>query len=63
MQRALAALLFVMACGSSGEPVPTPDAAPSGWQPLITKAWQLDPASEDTSDLQLITIDSEIFGG
>ncbi len=63
MQRALPALLFVIACGSSGEAVPTPDAQPSGWQPLITKAWQLDPASETTSDLQLVTIESEIFAG
>ena len=39
------------------------DAAPSGWQPLITKSWQLQPLSEKTSDIQLVTLDTDVFAG
>jgi hypothetical protein len=55
-------MVFVFACGGgSGEP--SPDAAPSGWQPLITKGWQLVPGGEKTSDLQIDTTERDLVIG
>ncbi|MEO8702985.1 MAG: hypothetical protein ABI867_23265 [Kofleriaceae bacterium] len=64
--RSLLLVSFLAACGGGGgeDPV-TPDSGPipEGWQPLITKAWSLAPHSEDTSDLEIVSIRSDVFVG
>jgi hypothetical protein len=62
MRAALLVSLATLACGG-GEGAPPVDAAPTGWQPLITKGWQLPPGGEDTSDIQLETLERDIFAG
>jgi hypothetical protein len=63
--RAMRAAVFcavLCACGGGGESDPTPDAA-GGWQPLITKGWQLMPGAEKTSDIALDTLEQDVVIG
>jgi hypothetical protein len=48
--------LGATACGGAAEPEP-----PIGWQPLITKSWSLQPGTEQTSAIELISIDRDIY--
>ncbi|MEJ7597378.1 MAG: hypothetical protein WKG01_05665 [Kofleriaceae bacterium] len=54
----VALALGVTACGGDGEPEP-----PTGWQPLITKRWTLAPGTEQTSAIELISIDRDMYLG
>ena len=49
--------LGVTACGGTADP----DEPPGGWQPLITKRWSLEPGTEQTSAIELISIDRDIY--
>lgn len=66
--RALSAGVLTMsmaACGADGAGDPAPDAGPQlGWQPLITRNWQLQPGEEKTSDLTIQDLDTDwVVGG
>lgn len=50
------------ACGQSSPP-PSPDASTLGWQPLVSKAWELAPGEERKGDLQLSTVDHDMYVG
>ena len=52
----IALALGVTACGGAAE-----DETPTGWQPLITKQWSLAPGTEQTSAIELISIDRDIY--
>lgn len=66
---ALALICLSAACGTDGGSMPpTPDApgggSGAGWTPLIQKGWTLAPGGENTSDLQIETIDRPmVIGG
>lgn len=65
--RALSAgvlMVSMAACGADGGD-PAPDAGPQlGWQPLITRNWQLQPGEEKTSDLTIQDLDTDwVVGG
>jgi hypothetical protein len=61
MTRFVVLLGFTIAC--SGPSEPSIDAAPMGWQPLVTKAWQLPPNTENTSDIEIINLETDIYVG
>lgn len=65
MMRALATscIVLVTACGGGGASESSPDAAGSSWQPLIMKGWTLPPGGENTSDLQLDTLERDVTVG
>src|SRR4029079_8316304 len=59
-------VLAAAACSGGDTGTPSPDApggGGGGWQPLVTKGWTLAPGAENTSDLQLDTIDTDLVIG
>ncbi len=59
-------MTLLAACGTDGGSGPPPPDAPvgGGWQTLIEKSWTLPPGGENTSDLQIITVDHDmVIGG
>ena len=64
--RAAALAILLGACGNGGGSEPPGVDAPAssgGWQPLITKGWQLAPGGEKTSDIQLETLTQDVVIG
>lgn len=63
--RAAALAILLGACGNGGGSEPPGADAPvtGGWQPLITKGWQLSPGGEKTSDIQLETLTTDVVIG
>lgn len=56
-------LSLVAACGTTAMGEPPPVDPPTGWQPLVTKTWTLQPGEEKTSDLAIIDLDRDIVVG
>lgn len=54
-------VLVTLAIGACTDSSPMPP--PAGWQPLLQKSWQLGPGEERKGELQLSTVDRDIYIG
>jgi hypothetical protein len=63
MTSRLLVIALLAACGGGGGGPTEPDAAVTGWQPLITKGWTLEPGGENTSDIAIDTLTADMIVG